>query len=331
MDAITDLPTPFILCIGGRGVGKTYGELQVMLQRGYTFLYLRRTTDEMKLVSKPEFCPIVQVARDMGRVLTCDSLSTYVSGVTEAHEDEQTRIAFIMSLTGVAHARSFDGSSITHIVYDEACPEEHLKTIRKEDLCFLNMYESIDRNRQLQGKAPVKCIVLANANNLEAPIFKALNCIKTLDDMRKKSQSVRVDEKRGLSIVLLNDSPISTIKSGTALYKLSRGVDNDFASMALDNQFGKDNYTDIAQKPLAEYIPIACIGSICLYRHKSAYVYYVCEHISGKPKKYENTIIDRVRFRKDNFAAWEAYFAKRLVFENVNAKLFFRAVMNETL
>lgn len=243
----------------------------------------------------------------------------------------ETRVAYTMALTGVAHARSFDGSTITHILYDEAVPENHIKNIKAEDECFLQMYESICRNRELQGKPPVKCIVLANANNLEAPILHALNCVKVLDTMRRKGQNIRIDRARGLSIVLLNDSPISTIKSNSALYRLSRGASDDFSDMALSNQFSRDNYTDVCPKPIAEFIPIASIGTLCLYKHKSAYLYYVSEHTSGKPKQYENTTTDRVRFRKDNFAAWEAYFKKRLVFESVSAKVFYKAVMQENL
>lgn len=333
MHDIIALPTDFVLAIGGRGVGKTYGVLRDLLEQGHTFLYLRRTMAEVDLINKTEFSPIVQVGRDIGKPLVCDVLSKYVGGVAIPDQDGKpfARVAFTMSLTGVAHARSFDGSTITHIVYDEAICETHIKAIKNEDLCFLNMYESIDRNRQLQGKPAVKCIILANANNLEAPILKALNAIKPLDDMRRKCQSLRIDEKRGLSIVMLNDSPISAIKSNTALYKLTRSLDNDFTGMALDNEFSRDNYQDVSKRPLTEFIPIASIGEICLYRHKSEYLYYVSDHKSGKPKEYENTVSDRVRFRKDNFRAWEAFFKKRLVFESVGGKIFFKAVMMENL
>ena len=148
--------------------------------------------------------------------------------------------------------------------------------------------------------------------------------------MKKKHQTQYVDRDLGLSVYLLNDSPISAEKRETALYKLTMG-EGDFSDMALNNSFSKDNYTDIGSRPLSEYNPVAAIGSICLYRHKSTYHWYVSETKSGKPKEFENTLTDRQRFRKYVIKSWQDYFDKKLTFENVNAKVFYRAIMLENM
>lgn len=331
MADIIQSETPFILCIGGRGVGKTYNAIKWCLENNVLFLYLRRTSAQMELVSKEEFSPIVKVGSDIGMSLVCGSLSKYASGVFKLGEDgkpEAEAVAYNMALSTMANARSFDASKVKIIIYDECIPEKHERAISHEAEAFLNMYESIDRNRQLEGKPPVKCVCLANANNLEAPILSALNCIKIYDQMRKKGQTQRVDKTLGLSIYLLNDSPISAEKRETALYKLTLGQ-GDFVDMALKNSFSKDNYTDIGSRPLSEYIPVASIGTICLYRHKNNYTWYVSETKSGKPKEFENTVTDRQRFRLYCINSWRDYFEKRLTFENVSAKVFYKAVMLE--
>ena len=332
MPDIIQATTPFILCIGGRGVGKSYGSIKYFLENDIPFIYLRRTAAQMELVSKEEFSPIVKIGSDLGMALKIESLSKYASGVYHLDEDGKPEkpAAFNMALSSIASCRSFDASGIDYILYDECIPEKHEKRMSHESEAILNMYESIDRNRQLDGKPPVKLICLANANNLEAPILQALNCVKILDTMRRKNQTQKVNERTGLSIFLLNNSPISAEKRQTALYKLTLGQ-GDFNDMALENAFSRDNYTDIGHQPLNEYMPVAAIGSICLYRHKTNYNWYVSETISGKPVMFDNTITDRARFQRYAGNSWKAYFEKRLTFENVNAKVFYKCIMTDTL
>lgn len=333
-DIIMESETPFVLVIGGRGTGKTYNGIKALLEENIKFIYLRRTSAQMELVAKDEFSPIVKVAADMGIALTSAMISKYAAGVYHVGDDGKPvgdPVAVIMALSTMANARSFDASSYSTILADEMIPERHEKAFsRYESEAFLNMYESVDRNRQLYGEPPVKCICLANANNLEAPILRALNCVRTLDRMRKKKQSQYVDKSTGLSIYLLNNSPISAEKRRTALYNLTMGQ-GDFADMAIANEFSADNYTDICVKPLNEYVPIAAIGPICLYRHKHDYSWYVSETISGRPEQFENVLTDRQRFRKKYVRSWQDYFAKKLVFENVSVKVFYKAVMLENM
>ena len=331
MPDIIESETPFVLTIGGRGTGKTYGAIKYLLESGTLFIYLRRTDAQMQLVSKAEFSPIIKIGLDLGMLLVTAPLSKYASGVYRCSDDGKPLgkpVAIVMALSTIANARSFDASEVKVILYDECIPEKHERTISHEAEAILNCYESVDRNRQLDGKPPVKLVCLANANNLEAPVLQALGCIKTLDSMRKKKQNQRIDKSTGLSIYLLNDSPISAEKRETALYRLTLGQ-GDFTDMAIQNSFSADNYTDIAQRPLTEYIPVAAIGQICLYRHKHNYTWYVSEKRSGKPEIFENTLTERQRFRKKYNKSWQDYFLKRLVFESVSAKVFYRAVMLE--
>lgn len=333
MPDIIESETPFVLTIGGRGTGKTYGAIKYLLENNIPFIYLRRTSAQMELVSREEFSPIVRIGSDLGMSLVCDPLSKYASGVYMLGDDGKPlggAIAYNMALSTIANARSFDASKVKVILYDECIPERHERAISHEQEAFLNMYESIDRNRQLEGQPPVKCVMLANANNMEAPILSALNCLKILDNMKKKGKTQLVDKSLGLSIYLLKHSPISAEKRETALYKLTMGQ-GDFSDMALDNEFSRDNYTDLGSRPLSEYIPVASCGPICLYRHKTNYTWYVSETISGKPKQFDNTITDRARFRLYCIKSWQDYFERRLTFENVSAKVFYKCLMMDTL
>ena len=335
MPEIMSQPETFILCLGGRGTGKTYGGLKHVLSNGICFLYLRRTAAEAELVSKPEFSPIIKVGADLGMRLTSAAISKYATGVYETDNDGKPvglPIGYIMGLSTMASARSFDASRVKVIIYDEAIPERHQRQIAHEDDAMLNMYETINRNRELAGEDPVKCVILANANDLEAPVLQALHAVHYLDNMRRKGYNEKHIKALGLCIVLLNDSPVSANKSETALYKLATyGAGNDFADMSLKNSFARDNYEHVQPRPLKEFRPLAAIGSICLYKHKSDGTYYVSETIAGDPERYDNTISERVRFKRNYLKAWQAYFDKRITFESAPAKVFFKAVMMENL
>ena len=333
MADIIQAPTPFILCVGGRGTGKTYNSIKFLLEEEIPFVYLRRTAAQMELVSKTEFSPIVKVGADIGIALAIESLTKYASGVYRINEDgklDKSAIAYNFGLSGIASSRSFDASKIRCILYDECIKQPDEKRMAHEAEAIWNMYESFNRNREFNGDDPVKLVCLANANDMEAPILQALGCIKILDSMRRKKQTQRIDKTSGLSIFLLNNSPISEEKRRTALYKLTSG-NNDFNDMALENTFSRDNYTEIGSRPLNEYVPFAAIGTICLYRHKYTYEWYVSEKISGKPVIFDNTITDRARFRKYAAQSWKDYFEKRMVFENVSAKVFYKCIMSDNL
>lgn len=333
MPEIIRQPEPFILALGGRGIGKTYSSIKFCLQEKIPFLYLRRTSTQMELVAKNDFSPIVKIGEDLGIILTSTMLSKYAAGVYHVGDDGKPAgdaVAYLMALNTMANARSFDASRIRLIIYDEAIPEKHERAIAHEEEAILNMYESINRNRELAGEDPVKLLVLANANDLDAPVLRALRAVHALDSMRKSGSTERHYREQGLCIIVFKDSPVSANKRETALYKLA-GTGNDFSDMAIDNSFSKDNYADVRPRPLQEFVPLAAIGEICLYRHKSDGTYYVSEKRSGDPEIFENTITDRARFRKKYFQAWDAYFRKRTHFETAPAKVYYRAVMLDTL
>lgn len=334
MAEIIEQPTPFVLCIGGRGTGKTYGALQYLLSERICFLYLRRTSSQMELISREEFSPIIRVGRDLGMELTTAPLSKYASGVYRKGDDGtiiEPAVAYVMALSTMAAARSFDASRVKVIIYDECIPEKHERAISHEEEAFLNMYESIDRNRQLIGEPAVKCVCIANANNFDAPILRALNAVKAIERMQAKRQTVRTIPETGLTIVMLRDSPISAEKAQTALYQLQLGQ-GDFTRMALNNDFSADAYADISPRPLGEYVPLWAIkGRLCVYKHKGSHTYYISEKITGSPEMFESTITDRQRFRIKAAASWEALFDRRTLFESATVKSMYKLIMTERM
>ena len=231
-EKIVNYGLPFNFIIGGRGSGKTYGALKFVLDHHKKFMLLRRLQSQIDLVGKPEFSPFKAVASDMGIEIIVKSISKYNSAFM--HGDEV--LGYSAALSTISNLRGFDASDVEMIIYDEFIPEPHEKPMRAEGTAFLNMYETVNRNRELKGSDPVQLIALANSNDLANAIFIELGIVDKVQKMAERRQEIMIDRDRGIGIYMLEFSPISNEKRKTALYRLM-AAENDFTEMALNNSF----------------------------------------------------------------------------------------------
>lgn len=311
---------PFIFCWGGRATGKTYGALKEAVESGVKFGLMRRTQTQLDLISKPEFSPFKPLNRDLDWNIGIVPLSKYNGGIYEMEmvDGKQTPkgppIGYTFALSTIANIRGFDGSDIDLLIYDEFIPEPHARPIKEEHEAFLNAYETINRNRELQGRKPLQVLCLANANTLANPLFIGLNLVTKAERMNRNGQEYSIDPKRGFVLVNLCRSTISDQKKDTALYRLTG--DTSFARMALSNDFaGEDERGKIGSKPLKEYKPVVAVGELCIYRHKSADIYFCSTHVSGSPPTFGVGETERARFRRIYNWVWFAYLDNKIEFE----------------
>lgn len=298
---------PFSFVVGGRGVGKTYGALKYMLEKKKRFIYLRRTQTEIDLITQPSYNPFKPITEEV----TTKKLTKYTAGFYVKEEC----IGYSLALSTVSHIRGFDASDVEYIIYDEFIPEEHARPIKAEGEALLNCYETINRNRELNNLKAVKLWCFANANKLNNPIFLYLGLINTVVKMQDNDQAFYLDNKRGLLILLLTQSPISIKKSETALYKLAHGT--GFDTMAINNKLVSEGIALIGSRKLTEYVILCSIGEISIYKHKSKREYYVTSHKSGTAPVFTTSNADVIRFHKKYNWLLNAYLSGNIVFETV--------------
>lgn len=310
----------FIFIYGGRGTGKTYGSLKYFVEGKQKFIYMRRLAAQVDIVKKDDMQPFKTLNRDLGWSIKPFPVNKYVSAFYESDVNEDGRIipvgeskGLLTSLSTFSNLRGVDGSDIKVICLDEFIPELNEKPIKGEADAIFNAYETINRNRELNGEDPIKMLFLANSNRIDNPIFMELNLITIADNMRKKGLEWYYYKKRRMLLIDLSKSKISEEKSETALYDLTRGT--DFYNMAIKNTFLNEERGRIETKPIKEYRPVCAIGEICIYKHKSNGEYYITGHKSGSPVTYGTGERDRERFRKDFIHIWRAYMKKKVVFE----------------
>lgn len=313
---ILELGCPFNFVVGGRGTGKTYGALKTCIEEDIKFMLMRRTQAQADMINKPDFSPFKKLNSDNGWNIITQSISNYNAGFYRAGDDGKASgapIGYTCALSTVSNIRGFDASDITVMIFDEFIPERHERPIKHEGSAFLNAYETMNRNRELSGEAPLQVLALANANDLANPIFVELGLVRRAEQMRKKGQEVYINKERGVAMFLLNASPISAQKRETALYKLAAG--SDFEAMALDNDFTCIDDKHISTRPIREYVPVASIGEITIYKHKSDGTTYVSTHKSGTPAEFGTGDAERMRFRRAFGWLWQSYVAGKMYFE----------------
>lgn len=318
----------FIFIYGGRGTGKTYGSLQEFIDNQWKFIYLRRLQSQVDIVKKDEMQPFKQLNDDRGWSIKPYAVNKYISAFhdTDINEDGKEipvgdTKGILTSLSTFSNLRGIDGHEIKIIHLDEFIPELNERPIKDEAGALFNAYETINRNRELNGEDPVKLLCTANSNRIDNPLFMELKLVRLAEKIRKSGDEYYYDKKRRMLLIDLYKSKISEAKSQTALYELTRGT--EFYNMAIKNTFINEERGRIESKPIKEYRPIVAIGELTIYKHKSKNEYYVTGFKSGSPKEYGVGERDRERFRKDCFFLWAAYMKNRVVFEEyINEILF---------
>lgn len=290
MDYIMTLNTPYIMVVGGRGTGKTYGALKYVLDNDICFMLMRRTQTQIELVNKPEFSPIKPVCDDCGYTIKPFPVSKSSSAFYKVDEEGKlaggNALGYTCALSTIANMRGFSAEDVKICIYDEFIPEKHERPLKNEAAAFYNAYETMNRNRELKGEKPLKMLCLANANDIANPLFLDMGLVARAQRMLDTETEMWQDKERGITLIILQHSPISTEKADTALYRLTKNT--FYASMALNNDFNQQ-YSHIKPQRLVEYKPVCVIGELEIYRHKSRNQYYVTTHKSGTCPIYEST------------------------------------------
>lgn len=281
-----------IVIIAPRGTGKTYSILKHYLDTNESIIYARRTQSELDALSTTVASPYKVLNRDLKLNVQPKAEKYFTifnkcisdiddNGVETLEPYQETSIA--CALNTFAKLRSLDFSNYKTLFFDEIIPQPEQRLFKGESSAFLNMLETINRNRELDGGNPIQVVLAGNSDTLSSQILNSIGAIGTVESMVHKNQEVYINRERGLAIFNLCNSPISARKKDTALYKLAQ--DSSFTDMAISNKFyDLETSKDIKSIPLNELKPfISFNNKLCIYEHKDSPILYCCKHISGNP------------------------------------------------
>lgn len=319
MGALWSAGAPFTIIAAARGTGKTYGAIELLSPDNHPgkFIWMRSTKTQAELIGNPKFTPFRANPGDHHEP------KPMAKGIYGLYwDDDPEPHGTILGLSTFANVRGFDASDIETIVYDEFIPQKSERVSRADQDAFLNAYETIGRNRELQGLPPVRVLLMANSNNLANNIFQSFGLVGKAYDMIRAGKELSIMQDRGIVLALPRKSPISEAKRETALYKALGRESQDFVDMALENDFAFYD-SDIRSMPLRELRPLIAVGEICIYEHKGGAGYYVSRHMSGSVPYYAVSDETLTAFRRTYPWLWHARCMGRMIFEDAVCKILF--------
>lgn len=322
MGAIITAPYPFIICISGRGGGKTYGSLRYCIENNIKFLYLRRTKTILELITDPRYQPFKRINVDTGREIESD----YGKGIGSFIDKETGKlVGYAAALSTIANIRGFDGSDIELIIWDEFIPEPGERVTFNQLSAFYHAVETVGRNRELEGRQPIKCLLLSNSDLIYSDVISGLGIGEQLYTMQQTGTEI-AEATPELLLIMPRLGEFREAKADTALYRLTAGT--AFSAVSLDNTFAIEDRRLIGKKDLRQFRPVFIISGICFYKSKSGSGWYASAHKSGSPKEYEDSDADRARFRREQTGVIRAFTGRRLYFETVDVQTRFRELIN---
>lgn len=322
MGAIINAPYPFIMVISGRGGGKTYGSLRYCIENQIKFLYLRRTKTILELITDPRYQPFKRINADTHREIE----SEYGKGVG-SFTDKETGdlVGYAAALSTIANIRGFDGSDIELIIWDEFIPEPGERVMFNQLSAFYHAVETIGRNRELEGRPPIKCLMLSNSDLIYSDVISGLGIGEQLYQMQQTGTEIE-EASPELLLIMPHLDEFRAEKADTALYRLTAGT--AFSSVALDNTFAIEDRRLIGKKDLRQYKPVCSVSGITFYKAKAGGSWYASRHRSGSPQEYEESEADIRRFRREQVALYLAFTRRKLFFEDVDIQTRFKELLS---
>lgn len=321
---------PFVLAIGGRGIGKSYGVLKMLHEQKIPFIYMRRTQSQLDSVAIGALNPYNQINTDTGSSVLTQKIGKYSVGFYDGERNKDGTLSPVgepfalgVALSTFASIRGLSAEHFRVLLFDEIIPERHERPIKEEGTAFVNALESLNRNRELTGQEPLKVIMLSNSNTLNSRIISSIGCMDVLENMSRRGHYYK-EIGQDIAIFRYTDSPISERKRNTALYRVT--TQKDFIDMSLNNDFSQADFEGTCEKPLKEYKPLVSYGNITVMKHKSNNTYYIVSGIKAE-EVYSSLPLARKAFQRKYSYLWNAAIKGRVSYQNATVKIEFEGVL----
>ena len=320
-EGILQEPEAFKFITGARGIGKTYGFLKYFLKNKIKFILMRRLQDESELQWDPVTSSLTPVCRDLGITWHTEKVSKKAKRIIA---DDGTEICICLALSTFSGIRGIDLTSYDYVIYDEFITEPHVRQLKMEGLALSNAYETIARNREIQGSEPLQMICLSNSLNIANDVFMQFDLVTPAESLISTGQEIYREGNKLL--IVCQNSPISKKKAGSVLYT---SASEEFAKMAIHNKFILNDFTYVSTKKLNEYRCIWSVGSLYVYEHKGKDEYYITFTRGETGTRYGDNYMDLQRCQRDKWKYWTMYLDGYIRFDSYKAIALFEKYFNK--
>ena len=320
----------FVL-LGPRQVGKTYGINKEVLERGLNFIYLRRTDKEFKTIcASPKLNPFTKY-KDLGFDIDIAKSGPITYSIGEYETTDSGKVKILkergvgLTLANIASIRGFDGAAFTDIVFDEFIPEKIVIHRKAEGDAMLNAYTTINGNRELEGKPPLRLWLLANAFDITNPILDAFGLVPILEKLMRTGKEYTVTDT-GICLVYFKSKKVIDKRRQTALMKhlqqTSSSGAQEFLDMALDNKFAYDRLEMVQPKDIRGWKPHIKMCGMYVYSLGPMALYVCRSPFQDKTDTYGPA--DKKRCNVEHPEMFAYYNLGRLTFDSVQSMIVFK-------
>lgn len=222
---------------GGRGIGKTFSILKHRCINAYhdpehnKFIWLRDSNEVVKKIAAGN--SLTRPIELSDQLFPHISIKKIEGNYCFVVDENESVIGYLMALSTFHNARGISYEDVSCIVWDEFIPEEGTLVKKNQGSIFLNMYESVNRNREFDGADPVKIIFLSNTNDIYSDVLADLGVASIIEQMQADQKDHYEDAD--ILIEFLSSAAFYEKKKDTFIYRINQN--NKFNAMALDNSF----------------------------------------------------------------------------------------------
>lgn len=307
--------------IGKRQIGKTYGVSKFLLDQKKKFIYLRRTEKELELITDNDDLNPFLALEDVGYHITIERTGKHSYKIGEYELDEDNRrvvtgekVADAFNLLTLAQMRGFDGSAYSDILLDEFIPINFIPVRASEGDAVADIYTTVNGNRELKGKDPLRLWLLANANNIRNPVLDTFDIVPIIERLMRSQDEYYY--KDGVFIAMPESERIIEKRSQTALMKHLSRKGGKYYRMVMNNQFAYNDLHKIKPLRIKGMQPLVCIGDIGIYINTGSL--YVCTIKSYGMKEYDTNKESLLSVQRDYPEIRELYNLGLIYFESAN-------------
>lgn len=243
-----------------RGPGKTYSSLWESYQHKIKPIYMKRTIDDVDLICSTneegfDPSPYAPINRDKGTNIRPVKIKPGIGAFYQFIEGspDGEPVAYILAMNAIKKFKGFDFSECDWIIFDEFIPQlgERTSAGNKEGQLLLDLYMTVARDRQKRGKAPLKLILFANAEEISTPVTNELEVTDSMAVMQATGKKyILMDRGILLHHITEEEFPLSD-KEKTGIYKGMEGT--AWHDKAFGGAFANNDFSNIQHRSIKGY------------------------------------------------------------------------------
>lgn len=240
-----------------RGPGKTYGGLRYPYHK-FPTIYMKRTVEDVNLIcegnAKGDFdpSPWYPLNRDFNTNVHGRILKKGIGAFYDCDHDYEplgSPLNYVVALNKVKAVKGIDLTLAEWMLFDEFIPQKGEIIRRAEGEMLLDLYMTVNRDRQKRGRKPLKLILFANAEEISTPITNALEVVDEMAEMCARKENIHVNKERGIFLHhILPGEFMSTTIDEEGIYQAMKGT--SWAKKSFEGEFASNDFSNVVELPL---------------------------------------------------------------------------------